>query len=233
MLYAVERLSGRVTAAVACATAAIVTTVCHALAAAEPSQTAAEIARNLGLQQNLPIDSSPPVSAPWFGSLDFLGADFFRLVLFAAIAAGIIFALWTIRDRLPALGRRKLTAKEAAGLAGNASLEQMAVAQMEADELARQGHIVEAMHALLLRSLTELRKRLNVSFADSLTSREILKNLALSETGKASLADIIQRVEFVYFGDRRADEGDYAACRESYLRLTQAMQAGFAAEPAS
>jgi len=205
-------------------------TLAHmAPASAQPGPSVQDVARDLGLQQNLPAGDKvlpTPPSENWQW-LSFLAGDFVRIVFFAAIFAGIVFALWTIRDRLPALGRRRLVANDkATGQTGNASIEEMIVAQAEADDLARQGHLAEAMHALLLRSLTELRKRLNLSFADSLTSREILGAITLSEAGKQSLADIIGRVEFVYFGDREAGEPDYAACRESYRRLIQAMQAG-------
>lgn len=203
------------------------------LAAADPQAVAKEVSRDLGLQQDLPGGKGEVVTpktepkrderAPriWNPSLGTL----LSILLYAAIAAGLIFAIWSIRDRLPVLGRRKLAAHEEAETSGQAAaIERMVVAQIEADELARQGRLAEAMHALLLRSLIEVRKRLNVSFADSLTSREILKALSLPERGKQALADIIGRVEPVYFGLSPAEQNDYAACRASYEALTAAMQ---------
>ncbi len=44
-----------------------------------------------------------------------------------------------------------------------------------ADELAAEGRFVEAMHVLLLQALADMRRRLDEQFADSLTSREILR----------------------------------------------------------
>lgn len=204
-----------------------------ALAIPDPSSTAQNVGRDLGLQQDLPdknLVAAPEATQDIFPlqAVNFLGDNFLRILLIVAIAAGIGFALWIVRDRLPILGRRSLVARDAAEATGDASVERMAVAQMEADELARQGRAAEAMHALLLRSLIEVRRRLNVSFADSLTSREVLDVLSLPDIGKTSLADIIQRVELVYFGDHHADDQDYAACRRSYEQLTRAMQARFA-----
>jgi hypothetical protein len=45
------------------------------------------------------------------------------------------------------------------------------------------------------------------------------------------LGDVIQRVELVYFGDRPADQGSYAACRQSYLALIAAIRGGLARAP--
>jgi hypothetical protein len=206
-----------------------------ALAETDPAVTVHNIAHDLNLQTDLPgVDSrivspsnehKPALQEKANSDLNPLVSGVVRFVLYAALVVGILFALWTIRDLLPSLGRRKLVAKdEEVKVARDASVERMVEAQTEADELAQQGRIAEAMHALLLRSLIEVRKRLNISFADSLTSREILKALSLPEVGKTSLADIIKRVEFVHFGDHHAGEQDYAACRASYELLTQAMQ---------
>ncbi|CAM5765897.1 hypothetical protein LMIY3S_01637 [Labrys miyagiensis] len=209
-----------------------------AFGAPDPVQAAREITRDLDLQPDLPGNKNEVVTPrteprqterPRSRFGDFMLGDFIRFLLYGALAVGIAFAIWTMRDRLPTLGRRRLVARqEGVQAARDATVERMVVAQMEADELARQGRIAEAMHALLLRSLIEVRRRLNVSFADSLTSREILRALSLPELGKLSLADIIRRVEVVYFGEHPASEQDYAACRESYERLTQAMQARLA-----
>ncbi|MGJ4855417.1 hypothetical protein ACN6KF_001360 [Labrys sp. La1] len=204
-----------------------------AFAAPDPQAVVKDVARDLSLQPDLPGNKGEVVTpktepkqderAPrvWNPSLGTL----LSILLYAAIAAGLIFAIWTMRDRLPALGRRKLVASVDTDVSAQAaSVERMVVAQVEADELARQGRLAEAMHALLLRSLIEVRKRLNVSFADSLTSREILRALSLPDRGKQALSDIIGRVEPVYFGESPAEERDYAACRQSYEALTEAMQ---------
>src|SRR6266545_4937325 len=93
-----------------------------------------------------------------------------------------------------------------------------------ADELAAAGRFVEAMHVLLLQGLAEIRQRLDEQFADSLTSREILRSTRLSEAGRTSLRDIIHRVELTYFGQRPATLPDYVACRTSFNALAQALR---------
>jgi hypothetical protein len=194
-------------------------------AATSPAETAQELARNLDLQQTLPgpkiaHDQTLPA---WHLNLPI--GDLLIIVASVAIAVGVLFALWTIRDRLPMLGRRKLVAAaDAAGIA--ASVENMVASQLEADELAGRGQIAEAMHVLLLRSLTEMRKTLDIGIPDSLTSREVLGHVSLPELGRQALADLIHRVELVYFGTRPADQGNYAACRQNYMALVAAMRTG-------
>lgn len=103
----------------------------------------------------------------------------------------------------------------------------MEKAQVEADEMARQGNFAEAMHILLLQSVGELRRRLNVPIAVSLTSREILHGTAaLTPDGRAILADIIGRVEISYFGTHLPDREEYQACRRSFDALVDILRGG-------
>src|SRR5262249_10252575 len=92
-----------------------------------------------------------------------------------------------------------------------------------ADDLARQGRFVDAMHVLLLQGLADIRRYLSEEHADSLTSREILRSTKLSDTGREPLRDIIARVEWTYFGKHPAEREDYAACRASFDALARAL----------
>ena len=93
----------------------------------------------------------------------------------------------------------------------------MEKAQVEADEMARQGNFAEAMHILLLQSVGELR------------SREILHGTAaLTPDGRAILADIIGRVEISYFGTHLPDREEYQACRRSFDALVDILRGGSA-----
>ena len=96
-------------------------------------------------------------------------------------------------------------------------------AAVAAEELARQGRFVEAMHVLLLQALADIRRRHDQAFAESLTSREILRHVRLPEPGQASLRDIVARVEWSYFGEHPAGPDDYQGCRDSFDRLTAAL----------
>jgi hypothetical protein len=98
-----------------------------------------------------------------------------------------------------------------------------------ADELAREGRYAEAMHVLLLRGLADIRARLDEPFADSLTSREILRSTRLPERARDSLRDVVGRVEWTYFGEYPAGQEDYAACRVSFNALEQALHGNAAA----
>ena len=46
---------------------------------------------------------------------------------------------------------------------------------------------------LLLQGLAEMRQRVEQQFADSLTSREILRCAKISDAGRSALRDIISR----------------------------------------
>lgn len=105
------------------------------------------------------------------------------------------------------------------GLPEDAALraqQSLASVAANADELARQGRYMEAIHLLLLHALSVMRLRLRVQFPDSLTSREILRAANLASEGRAALQDMVSRVELSYFGEYPSAEEDYAACRASF-----------------
>jgi hypothetical protein len=82
------------------------------------------------------------------------------------------------------------------------------------------------MHLLLLHSLAEIRRQLGEKFADSLTSREIVRVAKLNPPGRTSLREIVAAVERTYFGAYPAEAGDYAACRQNFATLQHALRGG-------
>jgi hypothetical protein len=175
-----------------------------------------------GLQTEIPNQAVEPPSDP----LQFhLSPEVLRFLLWSAVIVGVAVILWSLRDNLPIFSRsRKITAP--AGVpASAAQSSRLDAAQVEADDLARQGHFGEAMHVLLLKSLDELRRQLKISFAVSLTSREILRRVQLSEVGRRALADIILAVEQVYFGGRAVGASDYSDCRNKFDVLKHSLAA--------
>jgi hypothetical protein len=177
------------------------------------AQSAAEQAiRRLDLQTEMPREPELPriqlpVEVTW---------------LMALIGVGLL--IYMFRDMLPAWafgGRAAWTPEEAAGAGATAKPPEAVLAT--ADELARQGRFVDAMHVLLLQGLADIRRRLGEQFADSLTSREILRSTRLSDEGRGPLRDIIARVEWTYFGNYPAERSDYAACRTSFDALMRAL----------
>ena len=172
----------------------------------------------LRLQTRLPTElpSSPETS--WFS---------FKLppeALWLVVAVGIGVLVYSLRDILPFLGSRE---------SGQWILERAATGEVNplapavvlstADEIAAKGSFVEAIHVLLLQGLAEMRQRVDQQFADSLTSREILRCAKISDAGRSALRDIISRVELTYFGHHPASAHDYAACRASFNALAEAL----------
>ena len=139
-----------------------------------------------------------------------------------AIAIGIL--LYTFRDMIPILrAQRGGTWGDDEATPEKGKARAPAAVLGAADELAAAGRFVEAMHVLLLQSLADIRARLDEQFADSLTSREILRSTKLTDAGRAALRDIVGRVEWTYFGEYPAALADYEACRASFNALVQAL----------
>ncbi len=204
-------------------TAAAVSAAPAAAAKQDLVAVMAAVTHELDLQTTLPTAKTPPPP-----SSDFhlhIPGTLAEWILWGALAVGVVFALFALRDVIPGLRRRpKLKAPAGEVLPQTIeAVERMEETGDEADALARRGLLAEAMHMLLLRSLAELRQRLGVTLADSLTSREILQRLTLPDVGRQALADLIHRVEFVHFGKRPAGPDDYGACRASYEQLIGAM----------
>lgn len=185
---------------------------------ADEVQAAADGAtRRLGLQTEFPRGPEPssfsfslPPEALWI-----------------VIAVAIAILLYLFRDTLMAWrigGTGAWSEQEEENTAAGARDEVLVLEA--ADELAAAGRFVEAMHVLLLQGLAHIRRRLDRQFSDSLTSREILHGTNLPETARASLRDVVARVELTYFGKRPAALADYTACRESFNALTRALHEG-------
>jgi hypothetical protein len=180
----------------------------------DPRVAAEQAIRRLGLQTELPHD---PEQKPFQIQLP-------AEALWLMVAIGLALLVYMFRDMLPALGfapRGQVDAGEE-GIDGTVAKppEQVLAA---ADDLARQGRFVDAMHVLLLQGLADIRRQLGEQFADSFTSREILRSTKLSEAGREPLRDIITRVEWTYFGKHPAEREDYLACRASFDALAHAL----------
>jgi hypothetical protein len=180
----------------------------------EVQAAAEQVIRRLDLQTELPRTPEKPklvIKLP-------------PELLWIVVAIGLGVLLYAFRDMIPLLRlHQRGTWASEEGVAGGPGGRTPAAVLSTADDLAAQGRFVEAMHVLLLQALAEIRERLDEQFADSLTSREILRSTKLSETGRIPLRDIIGRVEWTFFGQRPAALGDYQACRASFGALTQAL----------
>ncbi|HEY4404329.1 MAG TPA: DUF4129 domain-containing protein, partial [Xanthobacteraceae bacterium] len=154
---------------------------------------------------------------PWTWHVDLPPETLWVVV---AIALGVL--LYAFRDLIPAWRPARAWAPGEAAL-GAATPGDQTVILDAADELAAAGRFMEAMHMLLLQGLSHMRQRLDEQFSDSLTSREILQRASLPETARASLRDVVSRVELTYFGRQPAALADYTACRESFNALARSL----------
>ncbi len=143
--------------------------------------------------------------------------------IWIAIVVGLCVLLYAFRDMIPLLGGRSRVWANDAEAASPARAGEPEVALGAADELAAQGRFVEAMHVLLLQALAEIRRRLDEPFADSMTSREILRSNRLADALRHPLREVVQRVERTYFGAHPAAQDDYLACRASFRALAAAL----------
>ncbi|MDR1920539.1 MAG: hypothetical protein LBS31_02180 [Candidatus Adiutrix sp.] len=184
--------------------------------------------RSLDLQTEFPADDLPDLEWLRFdwapgGFLD----GFAEVLLCGAGLVVLAVVVMALRNSLGGVRRpRRDEAAEKRAEPAAAAAGRMDAAQLEADELARAGNFAQAMHILLLRSVNELRRRLDVAIAASLTSREILRGLSLGAEARAAFADIIGRVEISYFGAHEPGAEEYAACRRSFENLTLALRKG-------
>jgi hypothetical protein len=144
-------------------------------------------------------------------------------LLWALVALGVLFVLYHLRDIIPGWPRSAVEEWAASGDGAGLTGQSPADIRLTADELAREGRYVEAMHMLLLKGLADIRQRLNEQFADSLTSREIMRRARLSDAGAAALRDIVLGVERTYFGEHPAGPPEYEACRRRFDELSAAL----------
>ena len=200
----------------------------RAQAASDAQKAAAEAIRRLDLQTELPHGIEPEVAS--FFSWHLKLPPEISMILWGAVFCAALFLLYlfVVHARGDLFARWRLAAEGAGDTAAGGAPQAPAEAMTTADELARQGRFVEAMHTLLLQSLADMRQRLDERFADSLTSREILRSSRLPDSGRASLREIIARVEWTYFGHHPAGPADYEACREKFSELSQALHGGAA-----
>jgi hypothetical protein len=150
-------------------------------------------------------------------------------ILWLVIAIALGTVLYSLRDLIPLFRSSRSDSWADESMTAEIERRDPALVLAAADELAGEGRYAEAMHVLLLRGLADIRARLDEPFADSLTSREILRSTRLPDKARDSLRDVVGRVEWTYFGEYPAGQQDYAACRTSFSALEQALHGSAAA----
>lgn len=86
----------------------------------------------------------------------------------------------------------------------------------DADALAAEGRFADAVHALLFRSIDDIRSHRPHLVRPALTARDIAALEALPATARPAFARIAEVVERSFFGGRPVGAEDFAACRQDY-----------------
>ena len=183
--------------------------------------------RSLKLQTEMPDDVEMPRGRTWFDfSFGGLG-NAPRVILIISIIIIIAVVLHNLKDNMWSRSRaRRLKFARDEKQLDTYAAARMETASAEADDLADAGSFGEAIHVLLLRSVSEMRRRLNSPIAESLTSREILRNADLSPEMRGAFDTIVGSVEISYFGSHQPGEDEYAECRRNFDALTELLRQG-------
>ena len=156
-----------------------------------------------GLEEAAPPPEAPSASRE-VGGLANIGV---MLLWTLALVGGALVIAFLVHELLPFVRRAKGGKGEERGVAtaahpGAPDHTAPPGTLADAERLAGQGLYGEAIHALLLACLEELRRRFDPGQPPSLTSREIARRLALNENAKAALW--------------RPGASDYQSCLDSY-----------------
>lgn len=199
-----------------------------ATSALSPREALRQVEKSRNLQTEMPAakqemrkEDLPPRDLP-NPDLSF-NQQVMKIILYGAIIAILVVIAMNLRGNLWSESRSRRLTREAEEEIGAAAVERLDKAQHAADEMAAAGNYAEAMHLLLLQGVNELRLRLDISIASSLTSREIARQVELSAHGRQMFMDMVQRVEISYFGSYQAGPDDYWACRNSYDELAASL----------
>lgn len=148
--------------------------------------------------------------------LEFL-APAFQIVFWAGLAAIVLAILWFIARELI---RIRLPAKTDKGVPEDDGWRPTPAAALallsEVDALAAQGRFDEAVHLLLLRSISDIDGRLPNIVRPALTARDIERLTRLPAAARPAFAHIARVVESSLFGGRPVDRAAFTDCRQAY-----------------
>lgn len=198
---------------------------------AEVDRAARRVLSDEAYQTQLPEGTAPTTSATSPGrrspmrdpNLDGGGGAFATITnlvwwILVAVAAAIGL-LWLARE----LGARFDAAPGSAAAAPAAARRPAAPALADHEALAGAGRYAEAIHALLLRVLAELRMRSEVPSA--WTSREVVAHVPLAGETKDGLRTLVHAVERTHFGGLPADAMEYRRQADAATALLETLPA--------
>lgn len=146
-------------------------------------------------------------------------APYARLLFWGVIALLAALLLWIVVDRVRSgdwrwRRRRAATVDEVEAWMPDAAPVREWL--READALAAEGHYAEAVHHLLIRSVTDIARRRPRLVRPALTSRDIATAEGLPPAARTIFAGIARVVERSLFGGRPVDADDWSEARTAY-----------------
>lgn len=162
------------------------------------------------LQTELPHTSQPVFDLPdWLVGMGQLFAHTACIVASLCVVLAVGFALRGLL--LGFSGRRRLrrTAEKELDLGGT----RLDIDLSDVDAHAARGAFAEAIHRLLLATLTELCRLAELDLDPSLTSREIVSTIPMPDPARRALAGLVAAVEVSHFGEADVERADWENCR--------------------
>lgn len=162
---------------------------------------------------------TPPGWLNWIGDLLRAAGPVLQWVFWIGLALIVGLILYAIVREILRLRAPPPKAEKPASIAGAEWRPDARAARdllAEADRLAADGQYADAVHLLLLRSVTDIEKRQPRALRASLTSREIAVLEALPESGRSAFGLIARVVEGSLFGGAPVSAGAFADCRRAY-----------------
>ena len=98
----------------------------------------------------------------------------------------------------------------------------------EAERLAAEGRFADAIHVLLLETLAALRGHTGGGVPESLTSREVLREVSMPDAAREAMGGLVAAVERSLFGNRPVDQIEYQRCTESFSAFRHAYESATA-----
>lgn len=185
-----------------------------------PPPEAADEAAGARLRERIERDEAAQDGGAWAGGAF---SSFFVWVLLGAMV--LVALIWVVAS-LSGYQRDEKAAPEP-GPALPPDLAAVVEQPLgDAEVLARAGRYGEAIHALLLRTLAELMRRLDRPLPRSLTSREILVQVRLPEAAREALVTLITVAEVSHFGGAEPGAADYERCVACFQAFASAYRAG-------
>ncbi|MFQ5654911.1 MAG: DUF4129 domain-containing protein, partial [Planctomycetota bacterium] len=149
---------------------------------------------------------------------------FFELLLWVLVGVAALLLGAGLLRHLVRGGRHSGRQAASTGEEGAPTTRPVSSSLGDAHALAREGRHGEAIHALLLCTIAEMRARLGFDAEIALTGREIAAAAPVGPRGSAALHDLVRTVEISLFGGATVGREDYDSCVARFHELIDECQ---------